>query len=106
PLRWLSRVEIAPSSESRDARRERLVKAERAVIAAAKGDVEILAALVVVGTLESHWAKNIADGRCGPKQCDRDPETGAVQSRSYFQLQSKACPQIWERPDEPPDVVV
>src|SRR5690606_41766394 len=106
-LRWRPRVEVARSpDESPEARRARLVAAERAILHAARGDVELTAALVVVGELESHYAKNIADGRCGPKQCDRDPKTGAVQSRSYFQLQSKACPQIWERPDDPPDVSV
>jgi len=104
-LSWLSRVPVARSEgESKEARTERLSRIESAITRAARGDRELIAAMVVVGTFESHWSRDIQAGRCGKHQCDRDPKTGKPRALGVYQLWRPACAKLHDLPK--PDIDV
>src|SRR5690606_5375436 len=103
-LHWLSRVEVAKSDETPAEKLARLAAIEAAITRAARGDRELIAAMVVVGTLESHWSRDIQAGRCGRFQCDRDPKTGKPRALGVFQLWRPACAKLHALPK--PDIDV
>lgn len=105
-LQWLNRVPVARSEgESKEARTERLSRIEAAITRAARGDRELIAALVVLGSLESAFALHIGQGKCRSYECDRDPDTGRARARGYWQAWAKSCPEIHRKPG-PVDVNV
>jgi hypothetical protein len=105
-LQWLNRVPVAHDpNEAPEDMRARLYAADQAIIRAANGNQELAAALAVLGSLESAYARYVAEGRChqGRWKCDVDPRTGKPRARGYWQAWAVSCPEL-HAGDGPPDV--
>jgi hypothetical protein len=95
-------VALAPHTTDRDRGETRVERAARLepvaseMIAATRGDRQLLAAMLVLGDEESHWAAYVTEGRCheGPpgQRCD------VGLARGPWQLHRRTCPRAWEHP--------
>jgi hypothetical protein len=95
-------VALPPHTTDRDrgetieARTERLAPFASEMVEATRGDRRMLAALLVLGDEESHWAGYVTDGRCheGPlgQRCD------AGLARGPWQLHAQTCRRAWQHP--------
>lgn len=57
--------------------------------------IELVSAVLAVGTLESHWARYVTH----PKLCSTGPRSSrcdAGRARTYWQLWRSAAPEVWE----------
>lgn len=86
----------APSEEPALERTARLRRAADAIHIAARGDREMVAALLELGRRESTWHHYVYANECAGKTNDCD----AGQSRSYWQLSQRICPALWGDGDE------
>lgn len=92
---------VTDLDEPSDARAGRLAVTAVAIADATSGDVVRAARVVALGTVESHFARYVMEGRCqdGPigSRCDPD-RYGRAQSLGAWQQRQRACPAVHRAP--------